>query len=1032
MSHSTSPFRRRERPPLRAHPGDPPAPRTLADLLEIVRDSQLEVPLEEQRAQGGGEPHSVLVPSGEQGDVSAQLSHLLAQLARAPDDTLEREPVPEHWAAALKPGDEVGRFVLLRELGRGGFGVVFEALDRELGRSVAFKAVKPGSRLHGRSEDWLRREAEAVARLNHPNIVTLHDFGRGPAGPYLIFELLRGETVAERLKAGPLPLPEAVRIAADVARVLAHAHAASVVHRDLKPGNVFLAKDGTVKVLDFGLAFLFGRGGPSSGGTPAYMAPEQWRSEPGDHRTDLFALGVLLFQLLTGQVPYRVTRERSEALDPGPPPPFPREVAPARLRRLVTWLLQKDPADRPASAQVVLDELLPVLARLERPRPSRRLVAAGAAALALVAGGLWATLRDPPLPEGKRLVVAVADFDNGTGEHGLDELSGLLSTSLEQSRRVRVLGRPRLRALMRQLGRGDAPRIDAAAGRAIAREAGAPILMLGAARKLGERYALELRALDALADRYLFSVEEQVPNRDLIPAALDRLSASARRKLREGADDIAASQVALAERVTGNVEAWQAYAEGVACHQRPSSGPSWFSDMGCVPHFERALALDPTFAMAHYRLAHILGVEGNPPESEAHLAAALRNLAHAPPKEAAIIRAWKAWTDGDGEQALSLLGEVLAAHPDDDQALELAGSLQAWRHQYAGALPFLERQLALDPWAERPLDDLVTALTALGRRADLEALVARLRARPPTAASVHALVRAAWWLGDRAEAEGAARAALEAGGGEAALGDLLRVLGGSGHPAEAEALVRPRLAETPDSPYLAMSLANAVAAQGRLAEALRTLDAAEALGPTVRRADYQFSRTYLVAGAGRPDLLWREAARTASLNPAWRSELSVLLALRGDPARAAELAASSRLEPMAAAEAEALLAWRRDGAPARAVAALLALEERDPWPDAALPPAYLVAEASAAMDDPRQALAALDRFERVWPRGAWRTWAGSRAVWLRAWALDRLGRRDEARAPALALAAQVRKADPGLPIVRDLQALQARLGSAAR
>ena len=119
-------------------------------------------------------------------------------------------------------------------------------------------------------------------------------------------------TLAERLQQGALPVRDAVDVAVDVARVLAHAHAAGVVHRDLKPANVFLCEDGTVKVLDFGLAHLFGRAGPS-GGTPAYMAPEQWRSEPGDARTDLFALGILLHHMISGAVPYRVTRERSEA-----------------------------------------------------------------------------------------------------------------------------------------------------------------------------------------------------------------------------------------------------------------------------------------------------------------------------------------------------------------------------------------------------------------------------------------------------------------------------------------------------------------------------------------------------------------------------------------------------------------------------------------------------------------------------------------------------------------------------------------------
>ncbi|MCM2334938.1 MAG: serine/threonine protein kinase, partial [Anaeromyxobacteraceae bacterium] len=270
------------------------------------------------------------------------LSRLLEELAEVP-----RPDLPPEWAAGLRPGAAVGRFIIEREIGRGGFGVVYAALDPELGRTVALKLLKPGSAPARKGGDWLRREAEAVARLSHANIVTVHDFGRSPVGAYLVFELLRGETLAARLTRGPLPVGELLRVALAVARALAHAHAASVLHRDLKPANVFLCADGTVKVLDFGIAHLFEREGPSTGGTPAYMAPEQWRDETGDARTDLFALGVLLHEMLTGVLPFG----KGGAGRAGPPlgAAVPRERAPARLRRLTAALTQRDPAARPAS-----------------------------------------------------------------------------------------------------------------------------------------------------------------------------------------------------------------------------------------------------------------------------------------------------------------------------------------------------------------------------------------------------------------------------------------------------------------------------------------------------------------------------------------------------------------------------------------------------------------------------------------------------------------------------------------------------------
>ena len=175
---------------------------------------------------------------------------------------------------------------------------------RELGRTVAFKAVVAGARA-ATCEERLLHEAEAAARLSHPNIVTLYDVGRSECGPYLVLELLRGQTLAQRFAIGAVTVREALRIALEVAKGLAHAHARGVVHRDLTPGNVFLCHDGQVKVLDLGMAHAFGRRNVE-GGTKGFMAPEQERGAPEDERTDVFALGVILYRMLAGQLPYDV------------------------------------------------------------------------------------------------------------------------------------------------------------------------------------------------------------------------------------------------------------------------------------------------------------------------------------------------------------------------------------------------------------------------------------------------------------------------------------------------------------------------------------------------------------------------------------------------------------------------------------------------------------------------------------------------------------------------------------------------------
>jgi hypothetical protein len=316
---------------------------------------------------------------------------LLRQLVEctAPPDA---EPLP----SGLVVSD---RFELVREIGRGGFGMVYEAWDRKLRRPVAFKVVQLRGKLDLREESLLR-EAEAAAQLNHPNIVTLHDLGQFERGPYLVLELLRGQTLARRLADGAIPLPEALRIAADVAKGLRHAHSRGVIHRDLAPGNVLLCDDGQVKVLDFGLAHGFGRR-KVEGGTRPYMAPEQYRGAPEDERTDVFALGAVLFQMLSGRLafPRGAHREATEA---------PRLEVPGlpSAEAVVARMLRKDPVERPRDGGEVADALVALLEKVGRApvasgpvrvrgRTRRRLPALAAAAALLVGLAVAWRWREP-------------------------------------------------------------------------------------------------------------------------------------------------------------------------------------------------------------------------------------------------------------------------------------------------------------------------------------------------------------------------------------------------------------------------------------------------------------------------------------------------------------------------------------------------------------------------------------------------------------------------------------------------------------
>ena len=296
--------------------------------------------------------NSVVSSAGEPGP----LSRLLQELADA-----SGEDALDAWKHELQPGDRVGRFEIRREVGRGGFGAVYEAFDTQLNRVVAVKTLRLSRPRRDLSSDWIKKEAEAVARLDHPCIVTLFDVGTCDSGPYLVMELLRGKTLAQRIAEGPVPEAEALRIAEEMAKGLAHAHQRGVLHRDLKPANVFLCEDGRVKLLDFGLAHLLGAEGVSGAGTPKYMAPEQARGEAVDQRADVYAAGRVLGEMLGDR-------------------------GPRRLDRAVALATATDPAARPRDGQTWLDILQTVRRAVERPARLRRV--AVLAGIGVILGGV--------------------------------------------------------------------------------------------------------------------------------------------------------------------------------------------------------------------------------------------------------------------------------------------------------------------------------------------------------------------------------------------------------------------------------------------------------------------------------------------------------------------------------------------------------------------------------------------------------------------------------------------------------------------
>ena len=518
------------------------------------------------------------------------------------------------WRPAPGPGTVIGRFEIVRELGRGGFGVVYEALDRELGRSVAFKllqgSVKPSAR-----EERLLREAEAAARLSHPNIVTLHDVGRCEYGPYLVLELLHGETLSQRLSSRPLALAEALRVAVEVARGLSHAHSRGIVHRDLSAGNVFLCDDGHVKLLDLGMAQAFGRR-KVDGGTPAYMAPEQWRGAPEDERTDVFALGVMLYRMLAGEPPFPDDEGRSAS---GGRPARELDVPEApELPAVVARMLAKDPVDRWRDASEVTAALTPILRHVEgsggsgalprQPRRARRAawVAAGAAALvAVVVGGAWFIRRDPArAPEqiqfaGPVPAVAVLPFtDLSPGKdqgHFADGLAEEILNALVQVDGLRVAGRTSsftFRGKIPPLAQiGQDLKVDAVLDGSV-RQSGSRIRVTAQLVGVKDGYQLWSRTFEREVSD-VFAVQDEIA-RAVVQALKVNLAPG--------------KAVAPAERRTSVPEAYEKFLLGRQLYYSRGSADGF---RGAVGAYEKSIAADPGFAPAWAGLAVALAASAD-------------------------------------------------------------------------------------------------------------------------------------------------------------------------------------------------------------------------------------------------------------------------------------------------------------------------------------------------------------------------------------------------------------------------------------
>jgi serine/threonine-protein kinase len=595
------------------------------------------------------------------GDVRALLA---ADAASGPLDGLAGQlaPFAGVLGVMLDGGDapdaaptRVGPYVVTGEIGRGGMGVVYRAHDPRLGRDVALK-VFPHAADGDAAERRLLAEARAASALDHPHICTIYDVGTLDDGrPYLAMAYYAGGTLADRLAAGPLPVGDAARVAAELADALACAHAAGIVHRDVKPGNVAFGERGEAKLLDFGVALLrHGGAAADTAGTPAYMAPEQLAGAPVDGRADVWALGVTLFEMLCGRRPF-AGADRAALLaailhDAAPDVRALRPGVPPALARAVAHALLKTPDARPPDA-AALAAAVRAAAAPPAPRSAghrrRGLIGALAAAAAVGAvGGAGAWVRrdsPPPAPTGvEALFVRARERLATVSPEAAEEAAALLREVLAEKPGHARAHALLARAHLRRAGTGGAREGQTAVVDSSVAHARRAIAL---APELADGHAALGGALAAM-DRHADAVAEFRRALDLDPR---------------------------------NALAMRDLADSYARLSRSEEAFAWS---------ERALALDPTLPGARANLVSVYRAWGMYAEARRHVAAGLRLMPTDAPLLWAAVQAEVA--AGDTAAARRWLDRSLALQSPADQA-----RLQGWYAYLVGDLP------AARAWVDR-------------------------------------------------------------------------------------------------------------------------------------------------------------------------------------------------------------------------------------------------------------------------------------------------------------------------------------------